>query len=135
MSIKSDFALGAGGAIVLGVVAYLIWKKAQTTGAFDPTNPNNAAYSAVNAFGAKLTNNPDFNLGSGMFEWFNPGALAAERAAIYGMPPARAPERVINPSGASSGVVYEDTELRRYYADPQGVAPNTGAIFGRYPHP
>ena len=106
MSIKSDFVLGAGGALVLGVVAYMIWKKAQKTGAFDPMNPNNAAYSAVNAFGAKLTNNPDFNLGSGMFEWFNPGAAAAERAAIYGtMPPA---EKIINPVPQPDGSEYWD---------------------------
>ena len=105
MSIKSDFALGAGGALVLGVVAYMIWTKAKKTGAFDPTNPENIAYAGVNAMGAKLTNNPHFNLGASMFEWFNPGRVAAEHAAIYGAP---MPEIVVNPLPQPDGSEFWD---------------------------
>lgn len=67
MSFRKDIVSAAAPYAVLGVAFYLMYRKAQATGALDPTNEKNLAYSAVNSIGASLTGNPNFNFGS----WLN----------------------------------------------------------------
>jgi len=82
-------------AIAVGVVAaaYVLWKLARAggavvdgikAGAIDPTSSSNLAYRGTNAVGAAVTGNDSFSLGSWLYEKFNPGAVAAERAAVSG---------------------------------------------------
>lgn len=48
----------------------------------NPASPNNAAYTAYNAYGAKATGNPNFNLGAMFWEMTHPSQRKAEDAAI-----------------------------------------------------
>lgn len=80
--------LGLAAAAGVGIV--LAWKLTQAgrvvadavqAGAIDPTSTNNLAYRGVNAVGGVVADDPNFSLGATIFEWFNPGAVAAEKAA------------------------------------------------------
>ena len=91
---QDDFLVKAGAFAVFGIFVYFLYRKAATSGAFDPTSQENLAYKATNAVGAAITNNPVFNAGADLWEWFNPGLTRQESQAIYGDNP---PEKEINP--------------------------------------
>lgn len=87
---KVKGALAGPGAAVADVLA--AGKAALQTGidaagtfiteTINPASPQNAAYVAYNAYGAKATGNPDFNLGAMLWEMTHPGQRRAEDAAI-----------------------------------------------------
>lgn len=71
-AVRTDLFVTVASYAVLGVAFYLLYKKAQATGALDPTNPNNLAYSQVNSIGAKLTGDPNFSFGTWLYDATHP---------------------------------------------------------------
>jgi hypothetical protein len=77
--------VGAGIVLAIYVLVWLAFRRGgPLEGAFNPASDKNLAYGGVNAAGAAITGNPDYNFGAALFELLSPGALAAERRAIYG---------------------------------------------------
>lgn len=62
--------------IILGVAAFGIWyakkKAGDVVAAVNPVNQENIFHTGVNKIGSALSNNPDFSLGSWVYDIFNP---------------------------------------------------------------
>lgn len=91
-------ALGFGAAVVWQLVknkkaiAVAVTDTAKgVVEALTPTNPDNIVAQGVNAVARVLTGDPGATVGTSLWEKLNPGAVAAEKAAIYGDPQKAAP--------------------------------------------
>jgi len=130
--------VGAGAVLALALLAWLAFRRGgPLEGAFNPASDKNLAYGGVNAAGAAITGNPDYNFGAALFELLSPGAIAAERRAIYGD---GGPDRdasagvgsIVNGSGGwPEGM---DVALPRSAGGAIIEGPG-GAAFGLYPRP
>lgn len=96
-----DIAYGVG-AVVAGFLAWRVYhlaSKAVDAGAaagaavaaaakkvvtedLNPVSDKNVAYTASNYIGSQVTGDTSFNLGSRIFEWLNPAAVAAENKVL-----------------------------------------------------
>lgn len=99
-------ALAAG--LGLGLVVLWQLKKAGGAladavkgGALNPASSNNVAYRATNAVGGAIAGDQNFSIGARFWEFMNPGAAAAEDAAVHG--PAPAPVPAVLPTAPSVG--------------------------------
>lgn len=50
----------------------------------NPVSPKNVVYSGVNSVAQQVTNDPSWNLGSKLWEWFNPAQVAKEKGLLTG---------------------------------------------------
>jgi hypothetical protein len=93
----------------VGVALVVLWQARKAAaavadaikaGAVDPTSSNNLAYRASNAVGGAVTGDANYSMGAHLWEWLNPGAAAAEVAAVRGpvAKPAPAPVAVLPPA-------------------------------------
>ncbi len=82
MSLRADLGIGLGivaGLAVLGVIWWRQGGQKLITQTLNPASPDNVVYQTVSA--------PfDGSLGARLWEWFNPGAVAAEQQAINPRP-------------------------------------------------
>lgn len=105
MNLPNDWRVYA---IVVGAGAAAIYFARRTLGqvasAVNPLNSNNVFSSAVNDVGAQIAGQPagSWSLGSSLFEWWNPQAVAAEKAAIgQGMPASSSSDQAIAAGSAA----------------------------------
>lgn len=88
-------------------------------GAINPGSANNLAYRGANAIGAAASGDESWSLGAKLFEWLNPGAVAAERA-VTSSTPARAAGTTSSaastaPASAMTGPTFGDLSGGNYY--------------------
>lgn len=75
---NQGLGLVVGGVLVVGLVWFLFRDKLAAVGtALNPASDRNLAYRGVNAVGSAVTGEPDFSLGSWLYDVFNVDANLA----------------------------------------------------------
>lgn len=126
--VKLAVIIGAGVAVYLGLryagkgladAASSAWSglrdvTVKTAGALNPTSADNVAYQGATTFTQAVTNDPYTTLGAKLWEVFNPGAVAAEKAATAPSPAPSSGVSVTAPTLTAAD--QEDADLG-YYMD------------------
>ena len=77
---KTTFLAGAGGVLVIAVVAYLVAQKLGVLkpGALDPTSDKNVVYRGANKVVGAVTGRENDTVGAAIWRLLNPAAAAIE---------------------------------------------------------